>query len=148
MPPVRQENWTSPEYILSSVLKVLVQHGPTHVVIEFFAFDFWCIGIFYLLPGSADDVLVIAGSLPMAETFHFRADTIDQIDHHVLEFSLPDPVGIILKSLNKLEFVFAEVFWYGLSKFKFEWILFYYPSCIFLDQREKDHCEDPVHWAL
>ena len=107
MPPHWHIDWASAKDILGFIFKITVKHGPTHVVIEFFAFYLRCLSVFNLFPGPLYDVFVIADRFPVAETFHLLSNAFDQINHQILQFGFPDPAGLIFKSFDELSFIFA-----------------------------------------
>lgn len=148
MPPQRHIDWTSAENILGFIFKLSIEHGPTHMVIELFAFYLWCIRVFNLFPGPLDDVLVIADGFPVAETFHLLAHAFDEIYHQILQFSLSDSAGLVFESLDELDFIFAQIIWQGIAEFKFQGILAQDRCGFLLKQGKEDHGEDLVSGPL
>lgn len=148
MPPQGQINRSAAESVLGFVLEISVQHGPAHVVIEFFALNFRRICILDLLPGTLDNIFVIADSLPVAEPLHFLADTLDEVNHQILESSFSDTAALVLVSLDELNLIFAEFLWQRIAEFQFQGISAQYFSSVLLDQGKEDHGEDLVGWTF
>ena len=118
------------------------------MVIVFFAFNFGRICILDLLPGALDDIFVITDSLPVAEPFHFFADTLDEIDHQILKSSFSDTTGLILVGFDKLGLIFPKVLWGWIAEFQFQRIFFQYLGSVLLDQGKEDHGEDLIGWTF
>ena len=78
MPPNRGVNRTPAEDSLGAIVEIAIEHGPTHIFIEFLAAYFRGVCGFDLLPGFFHDRLVISNGFFVAEALHFFADAADE----------------------------------------------------------------------